>query len=968
MIGENISHYRILQKLGEGGMGVVYKAQDIKLERIVALKFLPPHLSNQEEEKKRFIHEAKAASALEHSNICTIHEIDETKDGQLFIVMSYLEGKTLREKIDSSPLKVDEAIRITIQAAEGLKQAHEKGIVHRDIKPVNIMITTDGTVKIMDFGLAKLGGKTKLTQMGTTLGTFSYMSPEQSRGEDVDRRTDIWSLGVVLYEMLTGQLPFKGDYEQAVVYSIVNEEPEPMTAVRTGIPMELERIVNKALAKNPDERYQHIDDLLADLRTERKNLEYARAGYIKAQTSDQHSLKVKAPQKRNYLNIIIPAAVAVILAIIFFVFNPFKFWGEHNPSTDTPVESLAVMYFENIPDPADKDHTGEMLTNLLITSLSQIKGLEVISRERLFDIQKDLVQSDTKILSSSLASQIAERAGVNTMLVGSILKDAPRLAVTTRLIDVKTGTIISSNQVLNYDSDKIFSLVDTLSILIQNNFRDINISENEVKPVAEVTTNSPEAYRAYLEGIELSNKLYYLEAISAYKRAIELDSNFAMAYFRLAQAQSLSGYRELAHNSLQKAFNLANNASEPERLQILATKYVYQDKPYKAIDVLDPVMKQYPHELYPYNILWGLYFYELLEPEKSIAKLQYGLKNNPSAKNLWNMISYCFASLNQRDEAFYAVNKYISLAPAEPNPYDSKGDIYAWFKDYDSSSILYKKALSFRKDFESATKLGCYAVLNKNYEEAAKYFQMRGYKIPLIEIHKGQIIKALKESGDIPDYYRIELYSETGQYSEMLKLTKKLSRELKKDPYSRTNGREDVAWALAKNGKFSEAHKLIKEIQADVAGTTPRFKLIANYYSALILFEEGKYELALKQFKEVFNSLPPNHEPNIFYAICLLKCGELSESIEQFRGIKYWPAFRYFFILHPIPGDESFWPIPAVKAYYWLGVAYEQLGQKEKAFKEYEEFLDIWKDADFNSPEIKDAKMRVEKLKGVASK
>jgi serine/threonine protein kinase len=323
MIGKIVSHYKILENLGEGGMGVVYKAEDIKLERIVALKFLPPHLSNQEE-KKRFIHEAKAASALEHSNICTIHEIDETNDGQLFIVMSYLEGKTLRKMIDVSPLKVEEAISISIQIAEGLKQAHEKGIVHRDIKPANIMITTDGTVKIMDFGLAKLGGKTKLTQMGTTLGTFSYMSPEQSRGEDVDRRTDIWSLGVVLYEMLTGQLPFKGDYEQAVVYSIVNEEPEPVTSLRSGIPMELERIVNKALAKNPDERYQHIDDLLADLRTERKNLEYARTGYIKVQTNGQQNFKANAIQKRNHLKFIIPTIVAVVLAIIFFVFNPLK--------------------------------------------------------------------------------------------------------------------------------------------------------------------------------------------------------------------------------------------------------------------------------------------------------------------------------------------------------------------------------------------------------------------------------------------------------------------------------------------------------------------------------------------------------------------------------------------------------------------------------------------------------------------
>ena len=439
-----------------------------------------------------------------------------------------------------------------------------------------------------------------------------------------------------------------------------------------------------------------------------------------------------------------------------------------------------------------------------------------------------------------------------------------------------------------------------------------------------------------------------------------------MAYFRLSQAQGLSGFIDTAHNSLQKAFNLANNTSESERLQILAAKYVYQDKPYKAIEILDQVMKQYPHELYPYNILYGLYLHELFEPEKSIAKFQYGLINNPSAKNLWNMMAYCYTALDRREEALNAINQYINLAPAEPNPYDSKGDIFAWFGDYDSSAILYKKALSFRKDFYSATKLGGYEVLRKNYDEASKYFQMSDFKIPVIEIHKGQIIKALKGPGDISDYYRIELLNETRKYSEMLKLTEKLSKELKKDPYNRTNRQEDVARALAKNSKFSEAHKLIKEIQDDVASTTPRSLLIANYYSALILFEEGKYEPALKQFKEVFNSLPPNHEPNYFYAVCLLKCGQLSDAIDQFGIMKNW--FSYTFNILAIPGAQTYWPIAAVKAYYWSGVAYEQLGQREKALEEYEEFLDIWKKADFNSPEILDAKTRVAKLKGIASK
>jgi serine/threonine protein kinase len=265
MISQTISHYKIIKELGSGGMGTVYKAQDTKLKRPVVLKFLPPELTRDPEAKERFIHEAQAASQLDHPNICTVYEINETTDGQLFIAMGYYKGETLRKKIEQRPLKLGEASDITTQIAKGLAKAHEAAIIHRDIKPANIIITENEEVKILDFGLAKLTGQTKLTRLGTTVGTVAYMSPEQMRGDKVDHRTDIWSLGVVMYEMLTGQVPFKGDYEQAITYSILNEEPEPITALRTGIPIALESVVNKAMAKDPKQRYQHVDEITVDL-------------------------------------------------------------------------------------------------------------------------------------------------------------------------------------------------------------------------------------------------------------------------------------------------------------------------------------------------------------------------------------------------------------------------------------------------------------------------------------------------------------------------------------------------------------------------------------------------------------------------------------------------------------------------------------------------------------------------------
>jgi serine/threonine protein kinase len=250
MVGTTVSHYKILEHLGGGGMGVVYKAQDLKLDRNVALKFLPPDLTRDPEAKQRFVHEAKAASALQHNNICTVHDIDQTDDGQMFIVMDLYEGETLKKKIERGPLRIDDAVDIAIQVAQGLAKAHEHGIVHRDIKPANIIVTNDGVAKIVDFGLAKLTGRTLLTKTGTTLGTAAYMSPEQARSEEADNRTDIWSLSVVLYEMLTGKRPYESEYQQALVYSILNENPKPMKELRPEVPEALEKIDRRAMARD----------------------------------------------------------------------------------------------------------------------------------------------------------------------------------------------------------------------------------------------------------------------------------------------------------------------------------------------------------------------------------------------------------------------------------------------------------------------------------------------------------------------------------------------------------------------------------------------------------------------------------------------------------------------------------------------------------------------------------------------
>jgi serine/threonine protein kinase len=449
MIGQTISHYKILEKLGEGGMGVVYKAHDTKLDRLVALKFLPQQITVSEEDKARFLQEARAASAVMHPNVCVIYDIAE-HDKQQFIVMEYVDGKTLRQIVPVE--KTQMAIDYAIQIGEALQEAHSKGIVHRDIKTDNIMVNTKNQIKVMDFGLAKLKGSLKLTKTSSTVGTLAYMAPEQIQGGAVDARSDIFSFGVVLYEMLTGHMPFRGEHEAAMVYSIVNEEPTPIQKYLPDISSELVHILNRALEKDPENRYQFVHEMVIDLRRLRK--ETSRVSRIPATEAAQFSQPASKKRGRTVMWVGIGAAAVLATAIAgYFLFRSTVSEVE---ATGAASNTLAVMYFENIPDPEDKEHIGEMLTSLMITSLSQTRGLEVISRERLFDIQNELNQGGSKRIAASLVSKIAQRSGAATMLTGTVIQTQPQLAVTTQLVEVKSGKILGSQRVTGFQRARIF--------------------------------------------------------------------------------------------------------------------------------------------------------------------------------------------------------------------------------------------------------------------------------------------------------------------------------------------------------------------------------------------------------------------------------------------------------------------------------------------------------------------------------
>ncbi len=648
---------------------------------------------------------------------------------------------------------------------------------------------------------------------------------------------------------------------------------------------------------------------------------------------------------------------------------------------------MAVMYFENIPDPEDKDHTGEMLANLLITSLSQVQGLEVISRERLYDIQTELGKAGTDKITPSLASQIAQRAGVKTMLLGSILQKEPQLAITSRLIDVKSGRIMNSQRITGFSVAQMFPMVDSLAILVRSGLQVAPASASEAKSVAEVTTNSPEAYRAYLEAEELAKKFYFAEAKSAFERALELDSNFAMAYFGLAQ--TFGGFGDEERNALRRAWKLRGRVTEREHLTIEAD-YArrIEENPSKAAEILEKLIEKHPREQSAYTQLCVVY-QNLNQYPKAEQVVLNGLKSDSLDKGLWNSLAYLYAGQNKKEKALDAINQYLKLAPAEPNPYDSRGEIHFIFGDIDSAVYWYGKAVALRAVFQSVEKLGHIALLRRDYSAAEKFYRQFGstsdefqklqadYDSLSIPLHKGQVNRlrqtlrvglSAMEKGKQSQAIRFLhgalgfLAFETGDYAEMLQYVQKASREAKKNPGDRVYARDALALAWLKNGNRKMAYKILDEIRRDIVGKVPRGQQVYDYIAALIAYEEGKFEVALEKFKNALQPQLPNRAPQFYYAVCLLKTGHSSEAIDELKRVTWWSPISLSLISLTFLPAADYWPIAAVKAHYWLGMAYEQKGDKNKAKEEYEKFLEIWKEADFNSPELADAKARLVKL------
>ncbi len=656
MIGKSISHYKILEKLGEGGMGIVYKAHDVRLRRDVAMKFLPAELGQDAGWLERFYVEARAASALNHPNVGTIHDIDES-GGQHFITMEYVRGTTLREKISPAILSVDEALGLALQIARGLYAAHQQGIVHRDIKPENIMVTAEGQVKIMDFGLARFSDGTRLTVAGTTMGTVAYMSPEQVRDEDVDQRSDIWSFGVVLYQMFTQTLPFQGDHPAAKMYEIVNKDAPRLTELRTDVPEGLEAIVAKTLAKNPADRYQHLGELISDLEMVKRG---GVPTVITMPTAVRRSYKGVRSDKPRW---IITAAIVVLAAVgisYFSVRSPLDMLSSRPASANN--KTIAVLPFSNLTGNPDDEYFTDGMTEDILTQLGKIADLRVISRTTMMQYK------ETKKALRDIGREL--NAGV--ILEGSVRRAADQVRITAQLIDAASDAHLWAE---TYDKEfiKIFAIqsdvAQKIAAALHSKLSPSEKERIEMKPTANI-----EAYNVYLRAREYRarNKKQDNEtAIDLLKKAITLDSTFALAWAGLSSAYS-------ARYGFGSAISWLDSAVAVSKKAI-------------ALD---------GNSAEAYNALANCYYYRGIY-DKALEGYRKAVDLNPNYFGAVANIGNTYMNEGKFDEALPWLKKAVALAPTDPIPAQI-GYVHMRLGNFIEAERWLMKAIELQPDYRNA--------------------------------------------------------------------------------------------------------------------------------------------------------------------------------------------------------------------------------------------------------------------------
>ncbi len=713
MHGKIISHYRILEKIGGGGMGTVYKAEDTKLRRTVALKFLAPELTRDEEAKKRFVHEAQAASALDHPNICSIFDIDETPEGQLFIAMACYDGESLKERIARRKLDVREAFEIAFSVAQGLARAHASGIVHRDIKPGNIMITSDGFVKIVDFGLAKLIGRSRITGSGATLGTVAYMSPEQARSEDADARADIWSVGAVLYEMIAGRLPFRGEIDQAMVYSILNESPAPLRELRSDVPDACIAVVNKCLEKDPERRYQSALEFCSALIATSEKLGWG--GSFATGTVRSVSIVRGGHARRGKLALPLTAA-ALVLAIAGTL--AWLQW-RHDSIYSTEIR-LAVMPFERL---------GDTPSQAFVDGLSQwVAGAfdrAGRARESMWTMPFMRVVEDRP----ADLDRVASTFGVNRLITGDVQRFETNYRVSLALLDGATLKPLKSEAV-EFSFDRLDELPNAMAATVAR-MLDIDSSGPAVAAISGPNSQSDIGVGRFFEGLGYNQRYASASSLDsaevALTGAIAADNRFAPALAAQGYCFYLHWFKSREPDELRRAEPVLRRAIAVDSTYVpsfmcLAKVMRYSGRGEVGVDLLQRAIAIDPGYIEAYQDL-GDALASLQRYDEAEACYLTLIANEPDYFHGHWRLGWLYRLMNRPEQEFDEHRRAQRLAPADYRTLNSLGLYYSERGDWESAREYFEESFILHPSYASSSNVGSVMYYQGRFGDSARYYE-----------------------------------------------------------------------------------------------------------------------------------------------------------------------------------------------------------------------------------------------------